>query len=168
MYCIQVGKSLLAPVLLSTLFSVRAVILLLCNQLWGKKIPRDHRSKTGPEACLAGALVWSSSLGRVTPLTPASPCLPARSALWQMSPMTGRNNLQLNIPLWSVNVCGGVSLRKTCKDTRSFTHTLTLSHFKSIMRIRGRTAFWCLWNASDNCCRCLCVPCFSSAWSSFC
>lgn len=87
MYCIQVGKSLLAPVLLSTVFSVRAVILLLCNQLWGKKIPRDHRSKTGPGACLAGALVWSSSLGRVTPLTSASPLPPS-----EVCPVTDEPN----------------------------------------------------------------------------
>lgn len=68
-------------------------------------------------------------------------CLPASPALWQMSPMTaGRNNLQLNIPLRSVNVHGGVSL--SGKHTRTFTHALALSHAASIRRISARNASW--------------------------
>lgn len=70
-------------------------------------------------------------------------CLPASPALWQMSPMTaGRNNLQLNIHLRSVNVRGGVSLSGKHTDTRTFTHALALSHAASIRRISARNASW--------------------------
>lgn len=112
---------------LSTACSTKALILLLWIWLWRREIPRDHRSKTGPAACLAGAPVRSSSLEGVTPLAPACSCLPASLALWQMSTMTaGRNNLQLNIPLRSVNVRGGVSL--SGKHIRAHAPSHTPSH----------------------------------------
>lgn len=121
--CFQVGK--IPQSSSGFLYSIiKAVIFLPWNWLRRRRIPKDHRSKTGPAACLAGAPVRSSSMGGVTPLAPASSCLPASLALWQMIPMTaGRNNLQLNIPLWSVNVRGGASLSGKHRDTHTPLHT---------------------------------------------
>lgn len=55
------------------------------------------------------------------------------------------------------------TLRKAHRDTRTFMHTLTLTHFTSTRRIGARNASSGLGNASDTCCRCLCVPRLFSA-----
>ncbi|XP_035994136.1 uncharacterized protein LOC118563424 [Fundulus heteroclitus] len=161
------GKSLSRPQLLSTVCSVRAVELTVkernsrgpqeqdrASSQLGRRLRCDHHpigGATPPLSCLL--------------LPPSKPCPvtdePSDSRTQQ--PAIEHSPVICQCPWWRF------TLSRAPRVARTFTHTLALSHFTSIGGIGARNASSCLGNASDTCCRCLCVPrlCFCKSLVRF-